>query len=249
MMKILMKMKCCLILVLFQSVILHAQNKDTNNQAIDFAFGVGKAGASPAIGYEKLYGIGKAKKLKIGYGLRYTGYFANDKDIHFRTAPAMLTSGKYSIVALFSEDILNQIDTLHMHNISTNSFNINTRFEYGLSKKIELGFNIDLIGFTFGKKQEAVFSAEVSDSQGKSNNSKTFSARPTALNLLLISDSDIGSLNSEMYLRYWASPKVGIRAGASFQFIEYKTNQKVAFNNDRFRTKQLLPFIALTYKF
>lgn len=238
-----------IILLLFSAIKIKAQNKETNSHAIDFSFGVGKAGASPAIGYENLYGIGKAKKLKIGYGLRYTGYFAQDKDIHFRTAPAKLTSGRYSIFALFSDDILNQIDTLHMHNLSTNSFNINTRFEYSVTKRIDLGFNIDIIGFTFGKQQEALFSGEVSDSQGKANNGKTFNVKPAALNLLLISDSDIGSLNSEMYLRYWASPKVGIRAGASFQFIEYKSNQKVAFDNDRFRTKQLLPFIALTYKF
>ncbi len=234
---------------LLQAIINNAQNNESKTQAIDFAFGVGKAGVSPAISYEKLYKIGKAKKLKIGYGIRYTGYIAKDKDIHFRTAPARLTSGKYSIVALFSEDILNQIDTLHMHNISTNSFNINTRFEYALSKKIDLGFNIDLIGFTVGKKQKAEFTGEVSDSQGKSNSGKTFSSKPTTLNLLLISDSDVGSLNSEMYVRYWASSKLGIRAGASFQFIEYKTSQKVAFDNDRFRTKQLLPFLALTYKF
>lgn len=242
-----MKIKYLIILSLLIAVKIKGQNLST--KGLDFAVAAGKTGFSPAIGFEQLFGVGKAGKFKIGYGIRYTGFFAKDKDLHFRTAPASLTSGKTSLAALFSEDILSQIDTLHMHNVRNNAINLNIRLEYALLKKLDIGFNIDAIGATFGGKQQAGFTANISDSQGKSNSGKTFNAKPAAFNLLLISDSDIGSLNSELYARYWVSEKIGIRAGASFQFLEYKTNQKVAFDNDRFRSKQLLPFLAITYKF
>ncbi len=221
--------------------------QSNNSKTFDVALGVGN-GVSPALSFEKLYGVGKNGKFKIGYGIRYTGYFAKDKNIHFRTAPASLTSGKSSIIALFSEDIVSQIDTLHLEKISNNALNLNIRLEYQLFKKFDIGFNIDAIGLTFGSKQSSVFVGNQTDSQGKGNNGKTVFSQPTNFNLLLISDSDIGSLNSEMYARFWVSPKVGIRAGASFQFLEYKAERKLAFDNDRFRTKQLLPFIALTFK-
>ncbi len=244
-----MKKIAVLVVFLFATMQIKAQSEKNKIKALDFAAAFGSEGFSPAFGYEQMFGLGKSGKFKIGYGIRYTGYFAKDKDLHFRTAPASLTSGKSSIVALFSEDILSQIDTLHMHNVQTNAINFNIRLEYALLKKLDIGFNIDAIGATFGGSQKADFTANVSDSQGKSNNGKTFNAKPTAFNLLLISDSDIGSLNSELYARYWVSDKIGIRAGASFQFLEYKTDQKVAFDNDRFRSKQLLPFLALTFKF
>jgi hypothetical protein len=78
-------------------------------------------------------------------------------------------------------------------------------------------------------------------------NNTTQTAKPTAFNLLLISDSDIGSLNSELYARYWINDRFAVRVGASFQFIEYKTDKNLTFENDRFRHKALLPFVAITY--
>jgi hypothetical protein len=68
------------------------------------------------------------------------------------------------------------------------------------------------------------------------------------LNALLISDNDRGSLNSELYGRYWLTDKIGLRAGASFQFTEYTTNRKLTFENDRFRNKILMPFAGISVK-
>jgi hypothetical protein len=215
-------------------------------RAADVALAVGD-GFSPALSYTHLYGVGSKGKFKIGWGGRLTSLFASD--VRARTAPASLTSGKQSLAALFSEDIATQIDTFRLDRVSTNALNLSINLQYSVTPKLELGFNIDAIGVTFGGKQTGTFIAKQSDATGKSNNGKTFSAKPTVFNLLLVSDSDYGSLNSELYGRYWVSDKIGIRAGLSFQFAEYTTDKKLAFDNDRFRSKTLLPMVAVSYKF
>lgn len=215
-------------------------------RAADVAL-AGGSGFSPALSYTHFYGVGQKGKFKIGWGVRFTSLFASD--VQARTAPASLTSGKQSLAALFSEDIVTQIDTFRLDKIGTNALNLSINLQYSVTPKLELGFNIDAIGFTFGGKQTGTFIAKQSDATGKSNNGKTFSAKPTTFNLLLISDSDYGSLNSELYGRYWVSDKIGIRAGLSFQFVEYTTDKKLAFDNDRFRRKNLLPLVAVSYKF
>jgi hypothetical protein len=212
----------------------------------DLALSAGD-GFGASLSYNKFYGVGQSGKFKIGWGLRLNSFFANQLD--YRTAPASLTSGKASVAALFSEDIVSQIDTLRLGKAQVNSLNLGVHLQYQLLKKLEVGFNIDAIGVSFGGQQKGSFIARQSDAAGRANNGKTgLTAKPTTLNLLLVSDSDIGSLNSEIYARYWVNDRIGIRGGLSFQFWEYTATQQLAFNNDRFRTKVLLPMVAISFR-
>jgi hypothetical protein len=239
--------KLILFLLTFVPLLASAQFDKTTRYA-DLALSVGD-GFSASLSANKLYGVGKSNRFKIGYGLRLTNYFGGQTDA--RTAPAHLTSGKSSFAALFAEDILTQIDTLTLKNVQTHALNLSINLQYSISKKLEVGVNIDAIGVTFGGSQNVVtFKARQSDAQGRANNGKSdFTASPTGFNLLLISDSDLGSLNSEVYARYWLNDKWGIRAGLGFQFNEYTTSRKLAFDNDRFRSKVAQPMIAVSYKF
>lgn len=217
-----------------------------NYTTTDLALSAGN-GFAGALSYNKFYGVGKSGKFKVGLGLRFNTYFAGQND--HRTAPASLTSGKASLAALFAEDINSQIDTLRLNKSQVNSLNLNIHLQYAILKKLEVGFNIDAIGLSFGGQQSGTFLARQSDATGRSNHNKTnITAKPTTFNALLISDSDIGSLNSEIYARYWASDKLAIRAGLSFEFWEYTASNKLAFDNDRFRSKVLLPMIAVSYR-
>jgi len=204
-------------------------------------------GFTGALSYNKYYGLGRSGRFKVGLGLRFNTYFAGQND--HRTAPASLTSGKSSFAALVADDIVGQIDTLRLSNSQVNSLNLNIHLQYAVLKKLEVGFNIDAVGFSFGGQQKGVFLARQSDATGRGNNGKTdIAAKPTPFNLLLVSDSDMGSLNSEIYARYWINDKWALRGGLSFQFWEYTTDRKLAFNNDRFRSKVLLPLIAVSYR-
>jgi hypothetical protein len=100
-----------------------------------------------------------------------------------------------------------------------------------------------LFGFSFGGKQTGVFQA----SESKSLNNLTVSAKPTLFNALLISDSDRGSLNSELYYKRYINEKSALRFGLSFQFVEYTTDRILTFENDRFRLKTLMPFVAYSF--
>ena len=217
-------------------------------QTGDLAVSAGSGGSSAALSYTKMFAVGKKQAFRIGYGLRLTSFSGTNQD--YITAPANLTAGKSSLAAFFEPKKLEtQLDTVRFGSVNTNSVNLSINLQYELTKKLEVGFNIDAIGVTLGGRKSGVVKAVQSDAQGKSNNGKTIAGVPTAFNLLLISDSDIGSLNSELYARYWVSKKIGLRAGASFQFSEYKTDSKVAYDNDRFRNKTLMPFVGISVKF
>ena len=228
---------------------ISAQGLDKTYKNIDLALSGRGSGFSPALSFSQLWGLGKSNRFKIGYVVRVTSYFGGEAD--FRTAPAKFTSGTSSFAALVSDDIIANIDTFRVKSFQTNALNIGIVLQYALSKKLEVGLNIDATGKTWG-------STVTGDLISKKNKRKfqdgstTSSSNPETYNFLLVSDSDIGSLNSEIYARYWATEKIGIRAGLSFQFVELTTDKKVEINgrlNDTWRYKAVMPMVAVSYKF
>lgn len=209
------------------------------SQSIDFAVAAKKEFA-PSVSFQKTYGLGKKKNFQLGWGVRANGYFSGEKE--YLTAPAKLTSGKQSIVAFFTEYKPEKIDTINFSRSSLVSLNALVILQYSF-KKSAIGFNIDALGFTLGGKQSGIFNASVSPSLNKTKQT----ASPTPFNLLLISDSDIGSLNSELYYKQTLKNQQAIRFGLSFQFMEYTTKQILTYENDRFRHKSLMPFVAYSF--
>lgn len=207
----------------------------------DLALAGGSGVFAPAVSVNRQWGFGEFGHFKIGLGLRLTSYFG--QNIDYVTAPAKLTSNTSSFKALFTENILANFDTLRMPRAQTNALNLAIHLQYTFGSRFDVGFNIDAIGVTFGSQKSGEFIAR---SQGRPLSIEP--AKVTPFNLLLVSDSDLGSLNSELYIRYWIRPKVGIRAGLSFQFSEYTTDRNLTFDNDRFRAKTLLPLLAVSIK-
>ena len=185
-------------------------------------------------------GLGKNGKFGIGLGVRFTSYIAQNQ--YYTTAPAQLTTGSTGPGVIFKPDIDANIDTLLVKSPQVNALNLFINMDYRLTQKLQLGFNIDAIGFSFGARTQANY---INGASGKITE-----ATPTSFNLLLVSDNDQGSLNSEFYLNYLISEKWGIRAGAQFLFTEYTTDTNVQTfpeENDRFRKKSLLPSLGITY--
>jgi len=237
-------MKKSLFVLLLVAVVINGQAQSSypkKQTYADIALSAG-GGFSGALSYNSLYGVGKSKRFKIGWGARLTSF--SGKDLNYYTAPAKLTSGEIGPQVIFLENVLTNIDTLKLTKAQTNALNLSIHLQYSL-KKIDVGFNIDAVGATFGGQQSGTFIAK---STRSSLHNTVQTAKPTTLNALLISDNDWGSLNSELYGRYWVNDKIGIRAGASFQFSEYTTSKKLTFENDRFRNKALMPFIALSIR-
>jgi len=202
----------------------------------------GPGSFASALSWTHNHAVGKKQRFNIGYGLRFTNFIGSDLD--YTTAPAKYTSGKSSIAALFSENIPANIDTVSFAKSQTYFLNAGIYLSYLLpyfKNRLEIGVNIDAIGFTFGSRQNAVY---------KNN---TVTAKPTSLNLLLISDSDQGSLNSEWYVSYWVTPKLAVKLGYEFLFSEYTTDTKIqqlpTLNeaNDRFRFKSSMIMLGVSF--
>jgi hypothetical protein len=211
------------------------------NNNFDIALAAGNSQFSGAFSWVHFHGVGKKQKFKIGYGVRYTGYTANNRD--YITAPAKITAGQTGPQVLFTAIDLTKYDTITFSKSQHHAVNISINLQYSFTKKLEVGFNIDAVGFSFGPQQNGNFVSSVRPANIPQNQQ----AKPTPFNLLLVSDNDIGTLNSELYARYWITDKIGVRAGLSFLFTEYTTTNKLTDNNDRWRNKSLLPMIGFTY--
>jgi long-subunit fatty acid transport protein len=165
------------------------------------------------------------------------------KNQFYATAPAELTSESTSPLIFFSEVITENVDSFFIESPQVLAVNLSIDMRYQLSKKLAAGFSIDAIGISFGADKTGT---HINGAPTGNEN-----AKPTPFNILLISDNDIGSLNSEIYLAYDVSDKVAVKAGTQFLFTEYTTDSKVQTEpeeNDRFRRKSFLFAIGVVLK-
>lgn len=228
-----MKKLSIIVAILILSTSIQAQKRTSVSNSAAFTVAIGSSEFSTALSYQHLWKLGKKEKFGIGGGIRLTNYFGTSK--YFTTAPAKLTSGKTGLGVFFADDIPENIDSVLFKNAQTNALNMSLNFDYTISKKIVVGFNIDAIGFTFGAQQNGSY-------LGNNGVGNATVAKPTSFNLLLVSDNDLGSLNSEFYAQYKFNNKWGAKLGFQFLFTEYTTNTEVQTTpdgqkNDRFRNK------------
>jgi len=192
--------------------------------------GIGGSANSINLSLKKDWGLGSKKKFKVGTGLRFTSFFGSDRI--FTSAPNALAID------------LTKTDSLSAPKPSISSLNLLLNLGYEINKKIEVGFNIDLLGFSFGPEGSPTFI-----SNGRSVST---TAKPTSVNLLLVGNNDIGSLNSHFYAKYKISEKFGLKLAYQYLFNELTTGTKVQTlpePNDRFRLKSGMVFIGANYYF
>ena len=230
---------CCSITIQAQDTPVEKKGYKYNNN-FDLALSANCNQYSGALSWVKFHSITKKKRFKIGYGLRFTAQ--GGKDLYYVTAPASLTSKQTGPQVLFSPIYNENVDTLFVSKSQNNLLNISINLQYTIKEKFDIGFNIDAVGLSFGGKTTGKYIAYQSSDNGSQQ-----TANPTSYNLLLVSDNDIGALNSELYFRYWFHQKWAIRAGASFLFTEYTTNNKLRLGNDRWRNKSLMGLIGITF--
>lgn len=204
------------ILLVATTFTLHAQQKARTEQLVDFTLGFGSGQSTVSFGYFKNWNLGKKQSFYIGTGVRLSNAFG--KNQVFTSAPASLASNKANT------------DSLLGTTTSTYALNAILNLGYHISPKLDVGFNIDLIGVSFGPSRIKLFSGN--------GTSTTTTAEPTRMNVLLVGNNDRGTLNSEFYLRYKVSTKWGIKLAYQHFFTELTTINKVQtvpVQNDRFR--------------
>jgi hypothetical protein len=182
-------------------------------------------------------------KLFLGTGIRGTSQWSSGQT--FKTAPANLTTGSEGPQVLLAPDKKKNIDELTLKNTQVTSLNLAFYILYQYSEKWGFGTNIDVVGGSFGKTAHGHYNPRSDDGSYPSN----VTARPAGFNLLLISDNDFGSLNSEFFIKRRLDEVWSLKFGANFAFSEYKTSKTLRNGNDRFRHKSLLPTLGLSRVF
>lgn len=197
-------------------------------QTFDLAAGAGSSAHTGALAWKHLYGFGSARRVKAGFGLRLSSFLGRD-DLEYTTADAELIKD-------------GRVNTLTVSSPRTQALNVMIEVKYRLLAGLEAGFDIDVVGFGFGRAATGRYRAtdpRLSDLQ---------SGEPSSLSLLKGGSPDRGQLDSEFFLAYWWSPKWGIRAGFSHFLSEYTTASRLDFGNDRFRHSANLGFVGLSYR-
>jgi hypothetical protein len=237
-----------IIIVLLSSLVSYSQLRYRDNLYLDVAVSASTKEFSGAISLNHLGPISKRfPKVIAGYGLRFTGFVAANQ--YYTTAPSKYTSPIQNPGTIFSRTLVENIDTITTATASTYSLNAVVHLQYNFHPRFAAGFNIDLAGVSLGPTSQF----NVISSTFDSGQSPVVSGSATRFNLLLTSDNDIGSLNSEFYLRYILNNRIGLRAGYTFLFSEYTTEQKLSFdqgriNNDRYRLKAGMFLLGVSYR-
>lgn len=234
-----------ILLLLAQGAVV-AQNKGTGkNQWLDLGLTAGSSQGSFSFSYNYGWRLGQKQKWELGVGARLTNYIGTKKD--FLTAgPAKYTrSFTAPFLIFFAGQQEANFDTLTVQRPLTNSVNAQVLVGYHISPKWYAGFNIDVIGFTIGRKTSGIYT---------SNGITTTDpgVKPTTFNLLLTGDHDKGTLNSEFFLGYQLNKKIRLRAIYQFIFVEYKSQSfkqslPDGVKNDRFRNKANNVGIGISY--
>ncbi len=201
-----------------------------SQQLADLSFGFGNKQGSVVAGYFYNWNLGKSKKFFIGTGARFNTFYGTG--VNYTSAPSNLAGDKL------------KEDTLLAPKPSAYSLNLLINLGYNISPKLQAGFNIDLIGASFGPEGSPNFT-----SNGISSATK---AKPAGFNVLLVGNNDKGSLNSEFYARYKFTDKFGAKIAYQYFFTELVTTTKVQTApeaNDRFRNKAGLINIGFSYHF
>lgn len=212
------------------SIVSAQKITDRKQRFADLSFGFGSSQGSVAAGYFYNLNLGLKKKFFIGTGVRFNAYYGSS--INYLSAPAKL-AGEES-----------KTDTLKASNPGVYAINALINLGYNFSPKIQAGFNIDAIGFSFGPKGKPVFVAN--------GVATATEAKPTGFNALLIGNNDRGTLNSEFYLRYKINNKFGVKVAYQYFFTELTTTteiQTIPEKNDRFRNKASMFGIGVSYHF
>ncbi|WP_430897226.1 MULTISPECIES: hypothetical protein [unclassified Paraflavitalea] len=170
-----------------------------------------------------------------------------DKRDFITAGPARYTrSFTAPFLIFFAGQKEENFDTLVVQMPVSFSLNAVLHTAYQFNPKLSAGFNIDLIGFTVARKTSAVFK-----SNGLTRTDP--SVKPTNFNLLLTGDHDLGTLNSEFYLKYSVNNRWSYKLVYQFLFVEYRSNsfkQQFSDGNEtnRFRNKVNSFGIGISYQ-
>lgn len=190
-------------------------------QTVDGSLGFARERVTAALSWNHLYAPWP-RRLAFGLGARFTS-FAGFGRLTFRTGdPDLIRAGEVNRLVI--EDAL------------VGSVNLQLLAIGRVVGPIEVGFDIDLVGFSFGPGRSGDYESADAALAGPRR------ARVSSFDLLLVDIRDRGQLNSEFFVGWRLADAWTVRAGLSHVATEYRTVDPLDHGNRRFRrfTSQLL---------
>ena len=247
-------------LLLFFSVHGFAQSPVSARLKSGFDVGMAysKNNYHPSVAYYQLINAGERKLFALGWTMRLGAFYGDN--LNYYTAPARLTRGKTGFGAL-SEPLVNgNIDTVRFNYVTMTSLNVGVRAQVNLGR-VELGASADLLGLTLGRRRTARYRSStglfsvIKSKSGRDSINAPFDgdnvfqrAYPSRLNLRLLGDNDRGTLSTEVYARLYVKQRLALKAGYQWLTTEVTVqNRDVVANNNRFRNRAGLAYLALTF--
>ena len=223
---------------------------------VDAGMGFTTGTYHPSIAYYQLLNVGEHKRFSVGWTARLGAFYGDN--LNYYTAPARLTRGKTGFNALSAPLIVNNMDTVRFDYVTMTSLNVGIRAQLNLGR-VEFGASADLLGITFGKTRTGRYKSSTGhyalpnslgvDSTVYFQGNNAFQqASPSKLNVRLLGDNDIGTLSTEVYARVWINKRFAVKAG--YQWLTTETtvkNRDVEADNDRFRHRAQMVYVALTF--
>lgn len=212
---------CIICLFSFENIAQRAKV----SQALSFggAFSSGHFIPTTSFGEQILFG--KNYRFALGSGIRATIFSAKGTTFTGVKSPYLTTT----ITPLTRENIL--------------IFNVPITAEYQ-GTKIVAGFNIDLIGLTFGKSKDSL---TISNYRGSTDN---LSVKPNQVNFAF---GSAGSTNNEIYIGFRIREEMTIKAGVSFLFTKLNlrstTEEQITKLGNFGHRMNAIPFINLVFNF
>ncbi|MCE7039559.1 hypothetical protein [Dyadobacter sp. CY312] len=219
--------RLAVLLILVFSIKSVGQQLGRVTSGVDLGLGYKEDVWVPSAMYHQELSLNNFPWFRIGWGVRGAGYYANRTDL----APKNTAMSG---------------DSLKFGKITTNTIS----FLVGANVRIwrfDIGANTDLIAIGFGAKRRGLYSAgKLTNGEGSEFYNTYVSSAPSTLNALpLVLDNQNGQ--SELFLRYWITDRIGIKLGYVHGRVTYTSSEKLDNGQTRFSHSYGVPYAAISF--
>lgn len=193
-----------------------------------YSFGFGNANkvAASSFSYTQTITLGKDNAYRLGTGFRLNGFYTKNRDFE----PV--------------DNKLKGTTITAKQRMGTNSINIPIIAEFH-SKKLLVGLNFDLIGFSFGRSKDSL-TLGLNKYLGKLD---SLSSNVNGISLQLFGKQSRGTLNSEIYVGYNLADEITIRAGVAIMRSDFRARYVPKSGKEttlgKYTMNQVMPFIGI----
>ncbi len=235
----------------------HSQTRNRVGSGLDVGVGFKVDNVNPSVQYYQLLHLLPERRFSIGWTARLSPFFGHKLD--FITAPAGLSRGKTGFDAIGAPYVPANLDTITFSNVSATALNFGIRVQ-GRFGPVEIGASADLLGLTIGGGQSGVYRSSTGKfvagiTAAGADSVVAFTgtnvnqlAHPTAGNLRLFGDNNIGTLGTEVFVRVFLNQRIAVKIGYQWVITEMtNSNRDIVANNDRFRYTTSMTYVGLTF--